>query len=175
MTSRIPSVDDDACLGPKRRPMCPSCWPFQDFGANLPCPVRFSDLRGETPPKTATFDTREGVYVVPVIEYTVQKAQCQQQPTRMTRGWIYSAKDSLFYATIRSHWEPSNSRAEYPEASSRDMYVSICMKSSLIFCFAILYFSFRLVIAGTFSCFGHRPMVADIILRRVRVCRSDGA
>ena len=31
-------------FGPKRPPRCPSCWPFQDFGVNLPWLYRFSPL-----------------------------------------------------------------------------------------------------------------------------------
>ena len=52
-------------------------------------------LKGETVPETATFETREGVDFVPVIEYTVQKADDVNSQRRWDGFILQVGEDSV--------------------------------------------------------------------------------
>ena len=112
-TSRIPSVYDDACFWTEtptdvsvllalpglrgQPPMALSVLTSRNtisvavFGRIVWSAI----LRGETMPETATFETREGVDFVPVIEYTVQKADDANSQRRWDGFILQVGEDSL--------------------------------------------------------------------------------
>ena len=112
-TSRIPSVYDDACFWTEtptdvsvllalpglrgQPPMALSVLTSRNtisvavFGRIVWSAI----LRGETLPETATFETREGVDFVPVIEYTVQKADDANSQRRWDGFILQVGEDSL--------------------------------------------------------------------------------
>ena len=112
-TSRIPSVYDDACFWTEtptdvsvrlalpglrgQPPMALSVLTSRNtisvavFGRIVWSAI----LRGETLPETATFETREGVDFVPVIEYTVHKADVANSQRRWDGFILQVGEDSL--------------------------------------------------------------------------------
>ena len=52
-------------------------------------------LKGETVPETATFETREGVDFVPIIEYNVRKADANNSQRRWDGFILQVGEDSL--------------------------------------------------------------------------------
>jgi hypothetical protein len=113
-TSKIPSVKDDACFWTEtptdisvilaipglrgQPPMAMSVLTSTNtisvsvFGRIVWSAI----LRGETLPHTATFEAREGSDFIPIIEYTVQKAETGTSGNRRWDGFILQVgEDSL--------------------------------------------------------------------------------